>query len=96
LLKDPEALPAAMRELLDGRLGRVRDRLFYRHGIDPDAATEEEIEEICLEPGARVAELAPRPTSSARHDAAGGAPTDHFDAVGLRQPRYRFSLHPPP
>lgn len=96
LLKDPETLPAVVRELLEGRLGRMRDRLLHRHGIDPATATAEQIEQLCLEPDALVAELVPGPARGEGAGAADAPRSDDTDVVALRRPRYRFSLHPPP
>ena len=87
LLKDPEALPAIVDELLAGRLGRARDRLLRRHGVDPANHTDRQIEGVCYEPDALVLDLAP----GIDHDSDGELHGD--DVVHQHEPSYRFSIH---
>jgi len=86
LLKDPEALPAIVAELLAGRLGRARDRLLRAHGVDPMAATDREVETVCYEPGALVLDLAPGGAA----DPGDGLRDDTI--ISQHKPSYRFSL----
>ena len=78
LLKDPETLPAMMHELMKGRVGTSVLRALLRAGVDPNGATDEEIESVFYEPGAPVLEMTP--------------PLDRVEVgVKHRAPRYRFS-----
>jgi pimeloyl-ACP methyl ester carboxylesterase len=69
VLKDPEALPAIIAELLDGPLARVRAAALGAAGLRPDA-TPDEVERAFLGPHAWVRELTPPlelRTGSRRH-----------------------------
>ena len=83
LLKDPETLPAILREMFDSpvaRRGRRRD--FLAMGLDPDHATIDDIEAAFYDADAPVLALTP--------------PID-LDAVAPppRQPRYRWHVDAP-
>ncbi len=60
LLKDPETLPAIMRELMRGCLGTAVLNAQLRHGIDPVEASDDEVEAALYEPNALVLDLTPR------------------------------------
>jgi len=62
LLKDPEALPAVMFELMKGRLGTARLKAILEGGVDPNGATIDDIEGVFFDPGSLVAELTPNGT----------------------------------
>ncbi|MEJ7584185.1 MAG: alpha/beta hydrolase [Acidimicrobiales bacterium] len=80
LLKDPEALPAVMFELMKGRLGTARLRALLDAGVDPNGATLEEIESVFFEPDSLVVRLTPE--------------QDWVDRADLHQdPRYRWTVH---
>ncbi|MDD9369928.1 MAG: alpha/beta hydrolase [Acidimicrobiales bacterium] len=69
VLKDPEALPAIIAELLDGPLARVRAAALGATGLRADA-TPDQIERAFLGPHAWVRQLTPPPefrTVGARH-----------------------------
>jgi pimeloyl-ACP methyl ester carboxylesterase len=59
VLKDPGTLPGIAGELLDGPLGALRDGVIEGAGLDPAAASVEEIEELFLAPDAEVRQLTP-------------------------------------
>jgi pimeloyl-ACP methyl ester carboxylesterase len=59
LLKDPESFPAIMGELLRNGLGDAWAAALLDAGLDPAAATTEEIEDAFLAPDAKVRELTP-------------------------------------
>ena len=80
LLKDPEALPAVMFELMKGRLGTARLKAILAGGVDPNDATVEEIEAVFLAPDSLVAELTPQ------------EPWVDLDERHPK-PRYRFTAH---
>jgi pimeloyl-ACP methyl ester carboxylesterase len=78
LLKDPEAMPAIVHELMKGRLGTAVLRAKGRAGLDADARPAEvEASPWFYEPGSLVVELTPQ---QAWHD----------DETLHRAPRYRW------
>ena len=82
LLKDPETLPAILRELFDsprGRSDRARD--FARLGLSVDASADE-IEAVLYDPDAPVLALTPEIDPST------------MKATGAR-PRYRWHIDRP-
>ena len=79
LLKDPEALPAVMLELMKGRLGTARLKALLEAGIDPNGASVEEIESAFFAPDALVARLTP------------DQPWDDREELHHR-PRYRWTV----
>jgi len=79
LLKDPEALPAVMHELMKGRLGTARLKALLAAGVDPNEATVDEIESAFFAPGSLVAELTPDQPWDDRQDLH-------------HPPRYRWSV----
>ena len=80
LLKDPESLPAIMHRLMRGRLGTAVLRAQLTRGIDPNDATEDEIESAFYAPGSLALRLTP--------DSSGFRDTAELH----RRPRYRFSV----
>ena len=79
LLKDPETLPAVVHELMKGRLGTALLKSLLRAGVDPNGATDDEIEAVLYEPDAPVLAMTPaldRVDVGARH----------------RHPRYKFDF----
>ena len=74
VLKDPEALPAIIAELLDGPLARVRAAALGATGLRADA-TPDQIERAFLGPHAWVRQLTPPP---------------EFRTVGVRHRRSRY------
>jgi pimeloyl-ACP methyl ester carboxylesterase len=79
MLKDPESLPAIMQRLMQGRLGTAVLKTMLDAGIDPNEATEEEIESAFYAPDALVLRLTPLGTVR--------------DGEELhRRPRYRFTI----
>jgi pimeloyl-ACP methyl ester carboxylesterase len=82
LLKDPETLPAIMAPLLEGDLGHHYWLAVAAEGLDPDAATIDEIEDALYEPRSLVRELTPplefTPTGDIRY-----------------RPRYRWTHEAP-
>jgi pimeloyl-ACP methyl ester carboxylesterase len=89
LLKDPEAVPAIVRDLLPGGLGIAIVQALRDRGVDttdltlgPEASedTLREIEASLYSPGALVLDLTP-------------APRPHADEL-RRAPRYEWSVHP--
>jgi pimeloyl-ACP methyl ester carboxylesterase len=81
LLKDPEALPGIMLELMRGRLGTARLKAVMAGGVDPAGASAEEVESVFFEPGALVALLTPSAPWEDREDMH-------------HQPRYRWTIKP--
>jgi pimeloyl-ACP methyl ester carboxylesterase len=81
LLKDPEALPGVMLELMKGRLGTARLRAVMVGGVDPVDATQEEVESVFFEPDALVSLLTPTEPWDDREDMH-------------QQPRYRWTIKP--
>lgn len=82
LLKDPETLPAILREMFEAPASvRSRDRDFAAMGLAPDASIDE-IEAAFYEPGAAVLDLTPE---------------IDLDAIrpGPRRPRYRWHVEIP-
>jgi pimeloyl-ACP methyl ester carboxylesterase len=82
LLKDPETLPAILRELFDAPASiEARDRDFAQLGLAPDASLDE-IEAVFYEPDAPVLALTPE---------------IDLDAIrpGPRRPRYRWHIDVP-
>lgn len=82
LLKDPETLPAILREMFDhprARESRARD--FAAMGLDPDPSLDE-IEAAFYDEDARVLELTPEIDLDAIHP-------------GPRRPRYRWHVDRP-
>jgi pimeloyl-ACP methyl ester carboxylesterase len=59
LLKDPETFPSIVGQLLQGRLGGAYERALVEAGLDPAAATIDEIEDAFYVPGAPVRALTP-------------------------------------
>lgn len=81
LLKDPETLPAIMHHLMRGRLGTAILKTKMAHGIDPDGATPEDVDDALYGPDALVLQLTPRQR--------------HHDTEDLHHPpRYRWRLLP--
>jgi pimeloyl-ACP methyl ester carboxylesterase len=80
LLKDPESLPAIMHRLMKGRLGTAVLKAILDGGVDPNGATEEEIESVFYKPGALALRLTP--------------PEGEFEDLEEyhRRPRYRFTV----
>ncbi len=73
LLRDPEALPAIIHELLDSTLGQACKDALERAGVTHDAPTLSEIEAAMYEPGARIFALTPNSdvtTIAGRHHRA--------------------------
>ena len=80
LLKDPEALPGVMLELMKGRLGTARLRALLDAGVDPNGATLDEIESVFFEHDSLVVRLTPE--------------QNWVDRADLHQdPRYRWTVH---
>jgi hypothetical protein len=82
LLKDPETLPAILRELFESPMavkGRARD--FAKLGLDPETATIDEIEAVFYDEDAPVLALTP-PIDAATLSPAARAPryTWHVDS----------------
>ena len=80
LLKDPESLPAIMHRLMRGRLGTAVLKAILEGGVDPNGATDDEIESIFYTPDSLAVRLTP----------------DNREFEDLeeyhRQPRYRFTV----
>ena len=80
LLKDPESLPAIMHRLMKGRLGTAVLKAILDGGIDPNGATDDEIESIFYTPDSLAVRLTP----------------DEHEFEDLeeyhRRPRYRFTV----
>jgi pimeloyl-ACP methyl ester carboxylesterase len=81
LLKDPEALPAVMFELMKGRLGTARLRAVMAGGVDPAGATPDQVESVFFEPRALALELTPNEPWDDRPDMH-------------HHPRYRWTIKP--
>lgn len=90
LLKDPATLPAIVRQLLVGQLGRARDRLLREHGVDPLAYTVAEVEAVCYEPDAPALDLSPGRAAARRRNDELPASTEHQAAPNRSS--YAFSL----
>jgi len=80
LLKDPESLPAIMHRLMKGRLGTAVLKAILDGGVDPNGATDDEIEAIFYKPDALAVRLTP--------------PEGEFEDLEEyhRRPRYRFTV----
>jgi hypothetical protein len=80
LLKDPESLPAIMHRLMKGRLGTAVLKALLDAGVDPNGATDDEIESVFYKPGALALRLTP--------------PEAEFEDLEEyhRRPRYRFTV----
>ena len=59
MLKDPESLPAIIHRLMQGRLGTAVLKAILDAGIDPNDATDDEIESAFYRPDALVLRLTP-------------------------------------
>jgi len=79
LLKDPESLPAIMHRLMRGRLGTAVLKAILAGGVDPNGATDDEIESVFYAPDSLAVRL---------------TPTDEFEDLEEyhRRPRYRFTV----
>ena len=80
LLKDPESLPAIMHRLMKGRLGTAVLKAMLDRGLDPNGASDDEIEAVFYEPGSLALRLTP--------DHAGFEDHEEYH----HRPRYRFSV----
>jgi pimeloyl-ACP methyl ester carboxylesterase len=78
LLSDPETFPRIMGELLSGRLGDAYEQALVDAGLDPGAATTDEIEDALYAPGAAVLALTPA--------------LDYLRSERRRVPRYRWEV----
>ncbi len=79
LLKDPESLPAILHRLMKGRLGTAVLKAILDGGVDPNDATDDEIESAFYAPDSLAVLLTPHGT--------------FHDVEELhRRPRYRFSV----
>jgi hypothetical protein len=80
LLKDPESLPSIMHKLMRGRLGTAVLRAMLDKKIDPNGASDDEIEAAFYAPDALVLRLTP--------DAG------EFEDLEVyhRKPRYEFTV----
>ena len=80
LLKDPESLPAIMHRLMRGRLGTAVLKAILDGGVDPNGATDDQIESVFFTPDSLAVRLTP----------------DNADFEDLeeyhRRPRYSFSI----
>jgi len=81
LLKDPEALPAVMLDLMKGALGTARLKTLLAAGVDPSGASIDEIESVFFAPDSVVASLTPDDPWDDREE-------------GHRPTRYRWTIHP--
>ena len=79
LLKDPESLPAIMHRLMKGRLGTAVLKAILAGGVDPNGATDDEIESVFYTPDSLAVRL---------------TPPDQFEDLEEyhRRPRYRFTV----
>ena len=59
MLKDPESLPAIIHRLMQGRLGTAVLKAILDAGIDPNDASEDQIESAFYRPDALVLRLTP-------------------------------------
>jgi hypothetical protein len=82
VLKDPGTLPGITADLLRGPLGELRDEFVAAAGLAPASATAADVEDLFIEPGALVRQLAP-----AWAPPAIPGPSD--------PPRYRWTIQPP-
>ena len=80
LLKDPESLPAIMHRLMKGRLGTAVLRAILKGGIDPNGATDDEIESVFYTPDSLAVQLTP--------SIEGFQDLEDYH----RRPRYRFTV----
>jgi pimeloyl-ACP methyl ester carboxylesterase len=80
LLKDPESLPAIMHRLMKGRLGTAVLKAILAGGVDPNGATDDEIESVFYAPDSLAVRLTP--------------PDQEFEDLEEyhRRPRYRFTV----
>lgn len=78
LLSDPETFPRIMGQLLNGRLGDAYEQALVDAGLDPGAATTDEIEDALYTPGAAVLALTPA--------------LDYLRSERRRVPRYRWEV----
>jgi pimeloyl-ACP methyl ester carboxylesterase len=80
LLKDPESLPAIMHRLMRGRLGTAVLRAILAGGVDPNDATDDQIESVFYTADSLAVQLTPS--------------TEGFQDLEdyHRRPRYRFSV----
>jgi hypothetical protein len=82
LLKDPETLPAVFHELMKGRLGTALLKALLAAGVDPNGATDDEIEAALYEPDAPVLRMTP--------------PVDRLEIEAHHaRPRYKFHFERP-
>ena len=82
LLRDPEALPAIVAELLDGALGEACGKALRRAGVRSSSPSIERIHRALYEPEARIFSLTPLSNvtrAAGRH----------------RKPKYRWTVEPP-
>jgi hypothetical protein len=79
LLKDPESLPAIIHRLMQGRLGTAVLKAILVGGVDPNDATDDDIESVFYRPDSLAVRLTP---DGSFH----GVEEMH------RRPRYRFSI----
>jgi pimeloyl-ACP methyl ester carboxylesterase len=86
LLKDPETLPAIVAELLRGPLVPWLRDVLADVGLDLDTATPDEVESALLPLDAPVRELTPNAV----------APDVDELPRPPKQPRYRWTIEPPP
>src|SRR3954468_1961984 len=59
LLKDPESLPSIMHKLMRGRLGTAVLKAMLDRGLDPNGATDDEVEAVFYAPDSLVLRLTP-------------------------------------
>jgi pimeloyl-ACP methyl ester carboxylesterase len=78
LLSDPETFPRIMGQLLNGRLGDAYEQALVDAGLEPGAATTDEIEDALYAPGAAVLALTPA--------------LDYLRSERRRVPRYRWEV----
>jgi pimeloyl-ACP methyl ester carboxylesterase len=80
LLKDPESLPSIMHQLMKGRLGTAVLKAILAGGIDPNDASDDEIESVFYTPDSLAVKLTP--SIEGFQDLE-----EHH-----RRPRYRFTV----
>ncbi len=80
-LRDPETLPAIVADLLNGAFGEAYRQAVRDHGLDPDTATLEEVDDSFFVPHAPIRKMTP--------------PLE-FATVGTRRrkPAYKYSIKP--
>src|SRR3954470_2376514 len=80
LLKDPESLPAIMHRLMKGRLGTAVLKAILAGGVDPNGASDDDIEAIFYTPDSLARRLTPE--------------DDEFEDLEEyhREPRYSFTV----